>query len=71
VPYFLAIVIAGSLVACATPPYPIVEKDGVSTQEMNRDMADCVQQRDSTVSFGPFISRCMESKGYRVLVRNS
>ena len=67
------LILVTSLAAgCSTPPYPIVEKDGVSVPEMNRDMADCVNQRNAAfVTVGQFISRCMEGKGYRVLVRNS
>jgi hypothetical protein len=43
---------------------------GVDPARHNRDLADCYDRSMAGVSFGNPVTRCMEAKGYRILVRN-
>jgi hypothetical protein len=60
-----------SLAGCSTVSPPIVDMQGVDPVRYNRDLAECTDRINSApISFGNGVSRCMEDKGYRILVRN-
>ena len=63
-----ALVIALFVGACTAPREPIVEKQGVSLEQMNRDMAQC-RQDVPLVSAGNYITNCMRARGYTILDR--
>lgn len=46
---------------------PIVDQTGVDPAQYNRDLAACYEAAPA-VSFGNPVTRCMEAKGYKVLV---
>jgi hypothetical protein len=63
----LTLAAAVILNACAqTPANPIVEKPGVTVEQMNRDMAGC-QNNPPVFAPGNYISNCMKAKGYTIL----
>ena len=51
---------------------PVVDYAGKNPVQAQLDLAACKHERDSQLfTAGPYISRCMEQKGYLVLDRSS
>lgn len=59
-----------TIAGCGTIPPPTVDMTGVDAGQHSRDLADCQLQAAGIVALGNPISKCMEAKGYRVLVAN-
>lgn len=55
---------------CAGPsPAPIIDMQGVDPVAYNRDLAECVKRNASkAIELGNGVTRCIQAKGYKVLV---
>ena len=64
---YIVIVACLAASACSPIPAPIVDHTGVDEAKYNQDLADCYNQ-DHGINVGNPVTRCMEAKGYKILV---
>ena len=62
---FMLLAVA-STAACSPIPMPLVEKEGVTVSQMNKDLAECKNSLPA-ISLGTFMYDCMAAKGYDVI----
>lgn len=58
-------VVALALASCAAA-HPVYDMRGVDTDKFYADKQACLDSMPG-VSFGDYVARCMEKKGYRIM----